>query len=153
MARPLTSQEQLAAARKVLKHYAETCDIRAACKKAGVGKSSHYRWLERYPSDKYPNGYAAKFHRIQLEAGDCLESMAVERATKGWKEPIFYQGEICGYVRRPSDALLMQLLRGFKPEKYGVSRTEISGPDKAPVQARIEVVFVRPGDHPGSPPQ
>jgi hypothetical protein len=37
------------------------------------------------------------------------------------------------------------LLRGMAPAKYG-SKTEISGPQGTPVQAKIEVVFVNPPD-------
>lgn len=69
----------------------------------------------------------------------------MERATKGWLEPVFYQGARCGSVRRFDGSLLQFLLRGMLPEKYG-HKTEISGPEGQPLQAKIEVVFVKPDD-------
>ena len=131
--------------RALLEAYAETCNIDLACRKTKVHRSTHDRWLRKTtPISEHPNGYAAAFERIQQEAGDYLESVAVQRATKGVREPVYYQGSICVHVTRYSDALLMQLLRAFKPQKYGVQRQEVSGPSGTPLQAKIEVVFVRP---------
>jgi hypothetical protein len=124
--------------------YADSCNLRKACREAKVSKSTHYRWLKQFPTKDFPAGYAAFFEEHRKRAGDLLEDFAVERATTGWNEPVYYQGEVCGRVRRFSDGLLMQLLRGLKPEVYGVNRQEISGPQGAPVQARIEIVFVDP---------
>ena len=135
-------------AKAFLKAYADTCNIRAAARKSKVTRQAHYRWMRQYP-----DSYGAVFKRAREHAGDYLESVAVERATTGWKEPIYYQGDICGHVTRYDGGLLQFLLRGLKPDVYGVQRQELSGPDKAPIQAKIEIVFVRPGDNPGSPPQ
>jgi hypothetical protein len=77
-------------------------------------------------------------------AGDYLESVAVERATVGWLEPIHYQGKVCGHVRRYDGGLLQFLLRGMMPEKYGVHRHQVSAPQGTPTQSKIEVVFVNP---------
>ena len=146
----MASKKKLAPAKeraaRLLQAYAETCNLREACRQAKVSKTTHYDWLKRYPAEKFPRGYAAVFREFQERAGDSLESVAVERATTGWTEDVFYQGQKCGSVRRYSDGLLMQLLRGAKPQKYGTQKQELSGPQGAPVQARIEVVFVRPGD-------
>jgi hypothetical protein len=127
-------------ARKVLKNYAATGNIDLACRKAKVNRRTHYRWLERYPR------YRAAFESTRRAAGESLESEAVRRASKGTLEPVYYQGKVCGHVKRYSDGLMMFLLRGMMPEKYGVNRQEISGPQGAPVQAKIEIEFVRPGD-------
>jgi hypothetical protein len=69
------------------------------------------------------------------------------RAGEGWLEPVYYQGSVCGDVRRFDSGLMQFLLRGMMQEKYG-ARQEISGPQGAPLQAKIEVVFVRPDDTP-----
>jgi hypothetical protein len=127
-------------ARDLLKAYAETCNIRQACRKAKVARSTHYKWLEKYPK------YRDSFTKTKLWAAEYLESVAVERASVGWLEPVHYQGAVCGHVRRFSDGLMMKLLTGMMPEKYGIKRQEISGPQGAPIQAKIEIVFVRPGD-------
>jgi hypothetical protein len=136
-AKPKTTKERIQA---LLNAYAETLNIVQACKRAKVDRKTHYRWLKKFPR------YAAVFKESRLAAGDYLESEAADRASKGWLEPIYYQGEICGHVRRFDGGLLQFLLRGLKPDVYGVQRQEISGPQGTPMQAKIEVVFVRPGD-------
>ena len=121
-----------------LQAYSKTCNVVAACRLCGIARRTHYAWLKKYPP------YAETFKECRRAAGDFLESIAVERATVGWTEPVLYQGKVAAHVRRYSDGLLMMLLRGFKPEKYGVQRQEISGPQEAPKQAKVEVVIVRP---------
>lgn len=102
----------MAKARAFLAAYRRTCNLTASAAAAGIGVRQHYRWLERYPK------YAAAFERAQLVAADYLESCAIERATIGWEEPVFYQGDECGRVRRFDGGLMQFLLRGAKPEKY-----------------------------------
>ena len=123
--------------RAFLKAFEESGCIRRAAKAAGITRGAHYKWLD-------DDAYKSAFKEAQLSAGDYLESVAVVRATKGWLEPVFYQGQVCAHIRRYSDSLLAMLLRGAKPEKYGVQRKEISGPPEAPTQAQVEVVIVQP---------
>jgi hypothetical protein len=49
---------------------------------------------------------------------ESLVKEARSRAVDGWKEPLFYKGELQGYVRRKSDRLLELLMRGHLPEVY-----------------------------------
>ena len=122
-----------------LQEYAVTCSVVIAADQSGVGRSTHYWWLKHAPK------YAATFERTRQMLGDYIEDSAIDRAVEGWLEPIYYQGSQCGTVRRYDGGLMQLLLRGFKPEKYG-HRAEISGPAGTPMQGKIEVVFVRPGD-------
>lgn len=117
--------------------YAETCNLVQAAKKAGISRDTHYDWLKKAPR------YAAVFAETKRSAVDYLKSVAVERATVGWLEPVHYQGSICGHVRRFDGGLLQFLLRGMAPEEFG-ARTEVTGPMGKPIEAKIEVVFVRP---------
>ena len=94
----------------------------------------HYRWLA---NASYKKAFAA----AQDEAAQLLEDEAVRRATEGVLEPVFYQGEECGAVRRYSDGLMQFLLRGFRPQKYS-SKAEITGPGGGPLEAAIQVSFV-----------
>jgi hypothetical protein len=121
-----------------LQAYSETCNVVAACRLCGIARRTHYAWLKKYPR------YAEVFKESQRAAGDYLESEAVDRASKGWLEPVYYQGAVCGHVRRFSDGLLKFLLRGLKPDVYGTQRQEISAPRETPKQAKVEVVIVRP---------
>jgi len=134
---------QVARARAFLAVYRRTCNITAAARAAKINPRRHYRWLAKYPK------YAEAFERAKIVAGDFLESAAVERATAGWLEPVFYQGQKCGSVRRFDGGLMQFLLRGAKPEKYKNS-AELTGPNGGPIQATLEVVFVKP-DAPAAP--
>jgi hypothetical protein len=119
-----------------LQAYSDTANVVRAAKLARIHRSIHYRWLEHA-------GYAKAFDARRRQAADYLEGEAVVRASEGWLEPVYYQGAKCGSVRRYSDGLMMLLLRGMLPEKYG-NKTEITGPQGTPMQAKIEVVFVKP---------
>lgn len=117
--------------------WGNTFSISEASRVAKVDISNHCRWYRKNPK------YAAAFDKRKETAGQYLEAIGIGRAADGWLEPVFYQGNPCGEVRRFDSGLLQFLLRGMLPEKYG-ARTEISGPQGAPMQARIEVVFVKP---------
>ena len=125
--------------RDFLKAYANTLNLTRAAEQAHVDRHAHARW---YRKNKQ---YAAAFERRKKLAGQYLETEAITRAGEGWCEDVYYQGEVCGQVRRFDSGLMQFLLRGLLPEKYG-AKAEISGPQGAPVQAKIEVVFVRPDD-------
>ncbi len=86
--------------------------ITHAATKAGINRKTHYNWLESDPE------YAARFKEADEEATDNLEREARRRAVEGVDEPVFYQGDIVGHIRKMSDTLLIFLLKGAKPEKY-----------------------------------
>jgi hypothetical protein len=82
----------------------------------------HYRWLA------HKKGYAAAFDRAKEEAAQTLEDEAIRRAHDGVLEPKFWKGKLVGAVRVYSDALLMFMLRGARPERYRErSAVDISG--------------------------
>lgn len=124
--------------KKFMQAYADTCNIMEAAKLAGISRTSHYRWINKFDE------YRKTWTRTQHLAREYLESELASRATKGWLEPVYYQGQKVGSVRRFDGATGMALLRGMWPEKYGTLRQEISGPQGTPIQAKIEVVFVKP---------
>ena len=107
--------------RDFLRAYVDTLNVERAAEIADVGKTSHYRWLLR------DEKHAAAFERRKQHAGQYLETEAITRAGEGWLEPVYYQGAVCGEVRRFDSGLMQFLLRGLMPEKYG-AKTEISGP-------------------------
>jgi hypothetical protein len=131
-------ERKLAHQRAFLSAFEGSGCIRHAAKHAQITRETHYKWLKHDPV------YRAAFKESRRAAGDHLESIAVERATVGWLEPIHYQGKVCGHVRRYDGGLLQFLLRGMMPEKYGVKRHEVSAPKGTPTQPKIEVVFVNP---------
>jgi len=99
--------------RAFLAAFRETCNVRLACESAGVGRSSHYRWLDEDPE------YRRAFEDAREDAVDLLEAEARRRALEGWEEPAgWYRGKLGGTVRRYSDALTIFLLKGHRPETY-----------------------------------
>lgn len=86
--------------------------VHRAAKMMKISKRLHYYWMKNAR-------YARRFQKAMSMAGDVLEGEAFRRAVKGWDEPVFYKGEIAGYVRKKSDRMLELLLKAYKPEKYG----------------------------------
>lgn len=62
--------------------------------------------------------FAAAWSDAVDEAIDRLEREAWRRAVEGLEEPVFYQGKVCGVVRRYSDRMLEMLLKAHRPEEY-----------------------------------
>ena len=89
-------------------------------------------WAARAASPDSPLGAKKTFYderdRDPVFADDWDEAIdfargAVERelhrrAVEGWNEPVFYQGEQVGEVRKYSDRLLELMARGLIPERY-----------------------------------
>ncbi len=99
--------------RGFLAAFRETGNVRLACKAAGVGRSSHYRWLEKDPA------YREAFDQAKEDATDVLEAEAHRRAVEGVEEQVgWYRGVAGGTVRRYSDVLLIFLLKSLRPERY-----------------------------------
>jgi hypothetical protein len=125
--------------------YRENGNIRLACKAAQIGRSSHYRWMERYPD------YVKEFEQAKADAVDVLEAEARRRAVDGWEEKVgWYKGQAGGTVRRFSDTLLIFLLKGAVPEKYR-ERVEVRGAlDKINWSALTDGQLARiaAGEHP-----
>ena len=100
-------------ARAFLAAYRATCNVTRSAKAAGIGPRRHYVWLEKYPK------YKAAFARAQRVAAGMLKDKAVEGATEGWLEPVFFQGAPCGAVRRFDMGMRQVLLRGLLSEEFG----------------------------------
>jgi len=96
----------------MLAAYAKCGVVARACKFADVGRTTHYEWLNDDAE------YRAAFSEAHKTAIEYLESVAHRRATKGWLEPVFHKGAVCGHVRRFSDTLLIFMLKGAAPDKY-----------------------------------
>jgi hypothetical protein len=130
----VAQQNANAKARAFLAAYRETASITKAAAAAKIDRTMHYRWLLNA-------SYKKAFEAAQEEAAQTLEDEAIRRATEGTLEPVFYQGDKCGAVRRYSDGLMQFLLRGFRPQKYA-ARTEISGPGGGPLEVSLADVML-----------
>lgn len=119
-----------------------TASITAAAAACKIERQLHYRWLAE------PE-YVTAFAQAKEEAAQTLEDEAVRRAKEGVEEPVIWKGEFCYerdsrgrrrlkkplFVRKHSDALMIFLLKGFRPDKYRESfKAELSGPNGGPVE-------------------
>lgn len=91
--------------------YARAGTLVGASAASGLSRTNHYIWLA-------DSVYRGAFEQAKLEASEFLEAEARRRAVDGVQEPVFYQGQICGYVMKYSDALLIKLLQANLPEKF-----------------------------------
>lgn len=115
-------------ARRFLKNYAEFGIIHKACDVSGLSSSCLSRLRKRDPD------FLEAFKRAREAAADKLEAEAYRRAVEGYDRPIYQKGEKVGVEKVYSDRLLEIMLRANKPEKFSpAQRTELSGPDGAPI--------------------
>lgn len=130
-----------AAKAKFLRIYPELGTIKLAAEKTPISVRAVYKWA------KADETFAAAFEELKPIAGkvyvETLENEARRRAVEGVLEPVFYKGGLVDHVRKYSDTLLMFLLNGAAPEKYR-QRTEVSGPNGAPINPQQTFVFVLP---------
>jgi len=95
--------------RAVLAAYAKSGRLVYSCKQAKTDAFMHYYWMKTDPA------YVTAFADAQELVANLLEEEAIRRATKG---------------PRPSDTLLIFLMKGARPEKYRDNvhiKQEVSG--------------------------
>ena len=93
--------------------YEQIGTIRGAAEFSGVAASTHYTWL------KEDEQYAADFVEAQKASSLVLEEEARRRAIFGWDEPVYQNGCQVGTKRKYSDTLLIFLMKGNHPAKFG----------------------------------
>lgn len=93
---------------KFLATLQETANVSASCKAINIGRTTAYEW-------KAADLEFSRAWDQALESGlDALEAEARRRAFEGIEEPVFYRGQVCGYVRKYSDSLIMFLLKAYR---------------------------------------
>jgi hypothetical protein len=93
-----------------------------------------------YEKRKEDPEFAAKWNEAHQLGIEVLEDEAKHRALKGVSEPIYYEGEVVGFVRKPSDTLMRLILQAYNP-KYR-EKHEITGADGGPIATSATVVFL-----------
>lgn len=111
--------------RAFLSAYAVVGTVTGAAKTTGISRRSHSSWM------KNDANYAAAFVVAEQIAADALEQEARRRAIEGVMRPVLYKGvqvEITDpqtgqpaplFEHEYSDTLLIFMLKGAKPDKYG----------------------------------
>jgi hypothetical protein len=90
-----------------------------------VGRRTVYDWRQ-------DDAFRALYSEAHLDAIDALEEEARRRAVDGVLEPVYQGGEQVGRIRKYSDALLILLLKGKRPETFR-ERYELAGPRGGPI--------------------
>jgi hypothetical protein len=108
---------------------ADNPNVSAVCQSEAISRATAY-----YERDRDEEFRAAWDAAVQLGTR-ALEDEAIRRAREGTEEPVFYQGAVCGSVRKYSDVLLIFLLKARDPKYRERSALELSGPGGGPVQS------------------
>jgi hypothetical protein len=112
-------------------------NVSRACMAIGQNRRRVYEWREKDPV------FAQAWDEAVDSGTDELEEEARRRAFSGVDEPVFYQGEQCGEVRKYSDTLLIFLLKGRRPDKYRENvRTELTGKGGGPIETAATVIII-----------
>lgn len=100
--------------------------VASACMLAGVGRSTVY---ERRESDA---AFKQAWDDAIEESADWLEKEARRRAEEGTLKPVYFKGELVGFIREYSDSLMALLLQANRPEKFRKNVDLTTGGDKLP---------------------
>lgn len=113
---------------RVLKNILDGQPTYEAIEREGMKPRAFYHQITRRP-ELTPRLQAAQLERDRVKNVQRLESAEQElhrRAVEGWEEPVFdIKGNLCGYKRKFSDACLIFLLKGHKPEVYADKPTAL----------------------------
>lgn len=92
---------------------AESGNATRAAHVSGASRRNLYR-LKNADSD-----FRAAWEEAAEIGMTVIEDMAVQRATEGHQEPVFYQGKQVGSIPKYADNLLAMLLKAYRPDRFG----------------------------------
>ena len=95
-----------------LETLAETVNVSAACRKAGIRRRTAYNWRNADPR------FAREWDDALEDGIDAMEAELHRRAFEGVERPVWHKGEQVGTVRHYSDGLAMFLLKAHRPARY-----------------------------------
>jgi len=83
---------------------------------AAVAVGAHRRTIMKWSDND--EEFAQRWNDAVEEGIDRLEAEAIRRARDGVKRPVFYMGQVVGYIQEYSDTLLKFLLEAKRPAVY-----------------------------------
>jgi hypothetical protein len=107
----------------VLAMLANGATYAAAAAAIGAHRRTIIKWPER------DEEFAERWRDAVEEGIDRLEQEAIRRAHDGVKRPVFYMGQVVGYVLEYSDSLLKFLLEAKRPAAYRARNINLMPPD------------------------
>lgn len=130
--RRLSARSARTAKKRLLEAYAKLGSMSAAAEATGINRHHHKYWMKQSAE------YREAFQAAEDEATEVLEREARRRAFEGREEPVFWNGQQIGTVRKPSDLLLIFLLKAKKPDIYREIRTSATA--NVAVQTAVKIV-------------
>lgn len=118
---PLTAEEHAEAQRVFLAEYGKYGNVTDGCKKAGISRTTVYRWQE------HDETFGLQFNQAKETYCDSLRHEIHRRAHTGVSKPIYQGGKRVGYVREFSDTLLIFEAKARMPEYRDKLQVEQSG--------------------------
>jgi hypothetical protein len=70
--------------------------------------------------------FAEQWDQAREHGIEMLHARTFQRALEGDCEPVFYMGIPCGYIRKFSDKLQIELLRAYKPDTFKTPGTNVN---------------------------
>ncbi|WP_250533966.1 terminase [Caballeronia sp. AZ10_KS36] len=99
----------------------QTANVSAAAEAIGVARQTVYQWREN------DSEFASAWAKAEMLGVEGMKDEVNRRAFAGFDEPVFYQGAMCGSVRKYSDTLAMFLIKARDPAYRDNSKVELSG--------------------------
>jgi len=104
---------------------------REAAERAGIRRNLALDWK------KQDAVFAEACEEALEDAVDRIEQEMQRRGIDGFERPIIYKGVITGHYKEYSDALLITLAKGMRPQRYK-DRTEHTTPKGQPLEVNVE---------------
>ena len=124
----LTAAQREAAQETFLEHFAQSANLTASCRMAGIERTTVYGWQE------HDETFSMRYQQAEAEANDVIRAAIFRRAIVGVDKPLHYQGRLVkdengklATVKEYSDTLLIFLAKARMPEFRDKQQVEVSG--------------------------
>jgi hypothetical protein len=105
---------------RFLKGLASSWGYMFALRSAGVSYNT-FRSHERNDPE-----FAAQVREAEAQGAQLLHDVCWKRVMEGDLEPVYWQGQIAGYVRKFDTRLQIEFLRAYKPEQFKRPGTQVN---------------------------